>query len=530
MRFGIDGVVMPVLIFLLAYEPNFAHGYVDYFESGIYLSVINGLYHGQYLYKDIQPLFMFGPLLYLEPYFLMHIFGKTLAVLRGYFLASDIATMLGLYIMCKCLIKNRWTANIAALLIVMQVHHPFWSCRWGGLRFLFSYISLGCLLCSYKFPKVNLSVLYFLGGIFAAMAFWHSFDMGMVLLLPTLVYFLCFFYIDPGPKKSLLYYLAGFFVISSAFIFYFFITGSFPAFFDDLLSISSWGVWSQPVNWKARPFLEITFPAIIYVTSFLYSLRSGLLSRSSQTLPLFVMSIFGFIFYIFAFHAIAGPQFTNVFSIVILVSFMLFDRFDREHPRKLMRYLQGALIVVSVFFFIFCNKEYYTNGGIDYIYYQMHKKGLFAGYYGAYPGPMRRVDPAIAAMKGSLVPSWQAKEIKRIFDTVSSSLKPGQPLFTYPDLSFFNFVCDRPPLDVFSVSGFAYTKNAWRQELMKDLIVLKPKLILTRTYYSPLARSIGRGELMPQIDGYISKNYLLLENTGTVSIYSPLCLIKSVHH
>ena len=120
----LDFVIIPYLILFFAYEPNAANGWVVFLESGTYLSVINAIFHGQVLYRDV--FLFFGPFSYWGPALAMFLFGKTLAVLRLYFLFGDILTYLTLYLLCRFVIRNRFLAYLAAVIIVIQVHNPFW--------------------------------------------------------------------------------------------------------------------------------------------------------------------------------------------------------------------------------------------------------------------------------------------------------------------------------------------------------------------------------------------------------------------
>jgi len=113
----IDFIFAPALIFFLVYEPNFAHGAINYLEIGAHSSVINGLLHHQVPYRDVQ--LFFNPLSYCTPALAMAMFGKTVAVLRGAFLVGNVMSLLILYLLCRTLVRHRLFSFLASFLMTL---------------------------------------------------------------------------------------------------------------------------------------------------------------------------------------------------------------------------------------------------------------------------------------------------------------------------------------------------------------------------------------------------------------------------
>ena len=195
----LDFVLLPCLIVILAFEPNAAHGRVDYLESGQYLSVINEIFQGKILYRDTY--LFFGPFSYYGPAFAMLLFGKTLAVLRQYFLLGDIVTYIVLYFLCRFVIRNRFLACLAAIVIVVQTHNPFWCSRWGGFRFVSAY---AVILTLSLFIRSRSGKYAWLAGFFTGAAFLHGVDMGILSLIAAVALFVADKFLVSSAKEETL--------------------------------------------------------------------------------------------------------------------------------------------------------------------------------------------------------------------------------------------------------------------------------------------------------------------------------------
>ena len=128
----LDWLLVPLAIVALAWEPNYAHGVLNYNESGQHLAAIGAMQRGDLLFRDI--FVQYGPLHYLVPLWLFGHFGDSIATLRGYFLSGEIAGLVAAYALARQLLPGRAFAILAGLAIAMEAHHPFWSTRGGGWR------------------------------------------------------------------------------------------------------------------------------------------------------------------------------------------------------------------------------------------------------------------------------------------------------------------------------------------------------------------------------------------------------------
>ena len=100
-----DWLLVPSVVVALAFEPNFAHGFINYSESGQYLGAIDELLRGGVLYRDAFA--QYGPLQYWIPAGLFASFGPSLSVLRGVLHAGEILSLVSAAALCRVVISSR---------------------------------------------------------------------------------------------------------------------------------------------------------------------------------------------------------------------------------------------------------------------------------------------------------------------------------------------------------------------------------------------------------------------------------------
>ena len=519
----VDLVLIPLAMVWLAYEPNFAHGFIDYFESGQYLSVINAIFHGKLPYKDLFVLF--GPLHYWVPALAMLFFGKSIVVLRGFFLFGDVASLLVLYCLCRLFIRNRFFSTAAALLIVIEAHHPFWCTRWGGIRFAFGYLSLLSLTL---FCKKKTARAMGWSGFFASVGSLFSQDVGLFSYATAFLFFILYaFWRRPEertekPLTLLRIYGVGCAVVLIPFMAWLVASSSLGAYVDAIASLPSLRLWLQP--WGASDLTpKVLYPAILYVGCLGaagYSLlRKGRLS--DELMCLMVLCTYGILSYAASFRAIRGPQFQVLgLPIALLVTFYLLRRL--YDVRKMAKTYRDALLVVIVAGLVgsFASpKRYYENLSV-WLYYQRVKQGVLP----VYSGVIRKdgLTRPLNAQRGgqAALPLWQADEVDFVVSYILSHSSGGEPLFSFPELGLFNFLCDRPDVSRFTLVAYSWPKQEWQKEQLELLKNKRPPIVLVLTRLSNLAASIHhKEELLPDVLTYVRKNYVLKAQTQQIAIY-----------
>ena len=64
-NFILNSLFLAAIVSVVTLQPYFMHGYINFYETGIYLPQINELWYGQVIYKDM--FIMRGPLEILMP-------------------------------------------------------------------------------------------------------------------------------------------------------------------------------------------------------------------------------------------------------------------------------------------------------------------------------------------------------------------------------------------------------------------------------------------------------------------------------
>ncbi len=515
----LDFFIVPGLLIALAYEPNAAHGYVDYLESGQYLAVIDGVFRGQVFYRDIY--FFFGPLSYYGPALAMFFFGKTLAVLRQFFLVGDIAGFLALYALCRITLRNRFFAYAAALVIVIQVHHPFWSTRWGGFRFCSAYASLIVMAGLVRWRSTPLAAV---GGFFAAIAFLHSIDMGVLCGLAAAAVFVADRWLPDRaqgalPAQASFYYGLGFAAGLAPLLIYFAVSGALFPYLKEMASLGDRRVWAAPIDWSSRSGFKVFFPLIVYTLAAVTGFARGRLERLQTAL----LVTFGVLFYFYAFRAIAGPQFETSLAVCILLGFCALERLLERSPsghKPAWQLPAAALLGVGMFAtMVFIPNYFYAGDFKRWFAYQQDKDKLFSKYVMWDREGYRAVDAAIVRMKGTQVPAWQADEIETVLRSVDQFSGKDDALLAFPDLSFFNFIADRRLVDRFSVPGFAHGVPGGERTLLAAVGAERPPVALRPAGRSVLANAIRKDEILPSVREYVDNNYALNQKTEQVLVY-----------
>ncbi len=532
-----DWLIFPLLIIWLVFEPHFNYGTIDYLESGQYLSVIHGLWQGQMLYRDL--FILFGPLSYLGPMVFMAFFGTTLAVLRAYFMTANIMNFLLIYVLCRILIRHRFLSYLACFFAVVEGHQPFWSVRWGGFRLTSALLFLIALTF---YLRTRRKLFLLLSGVFATAGFLHSLDVGVLCTLAAFIFFCMEWFTsnkEDGKRNFLSQlgiYGVGVVITLVPFFLWLGAQGAWGAFLRDFFSLGSRSVWAQPLRWEYCRMETLIYISGLYVLAFIFFIRTwfGKLDVRQTIKPIVVLSVYGTAAYLFSFRAIAGPQFESALPFVILTGFAILDTLDLAGDSSIVlmrssgrfgkrRVIGLVFLTMMVVFHLFSIKRFYFGNIFSWFSYQTHKRQVIPVYLGMIEKEKlnsRAVNLNITGLKGSQVPDFQAQEIEEIVSYVRSHSAADDILFAFPELGIFNFLCDRPGLDRFTISGFAWGKPQWEAELLEDLERKKPRLVLTKNDLSNLAQSITRTEeILPDVQKFILDHYEIVHRTERLNIY-----------
>jgi len=520
-----DWGIAPLILVALAFEPNFRHGFLNYNESGQHLVAMHELAKGSLLFRDLFA--QYGPLHYHVPAALGAIFGETIATLRGYFLAGEIAGFLAAWALCRALIPRRGFAFAAALVIVMEAHHPFWSTRWGGFRFAFVYLSLLGLWFGLLRPRSGWLVF---AGAMAGLAFLHTYDAGAAAGVGAIVFFVhC--HLSRGEGRVLAreagHYAIGVAVALLPFLVQLLVTGTLGAYLEQLPLFDPGRAFVQPIPSSALT-PGVFAPALIYLGAagfIVYGFRREFFERERGVAILFVMAS-GLFLYLSAFRAIRGPQFETSLPLAVLVLFFLVDHAYGVFERGLdvAGDRVGGWLAFGFIFVVMCAVAFgpirsYGGGMVAFIAHQRHKAERVARHVGWNPLDRYR-SLELPAGGGARLPESQAAEIEEITRYLVETTKPDQSVLAYPDLGAFHLFADRPLASRFPIAVLAAAKPAWIDELLDVVRGPRADVVLVGRELGTLARATGRREeFIPSFREEVERNYVLARRFERLDVY-----------
>lgn len=558
----IDYFIIPLVIFLIAFEPNFLDGYIDHLEAGQYLVCINGIFHSKVPYKDF--LTIFGPLSVYLPAYAMLFLGKTLACLNIYFHITTILSFIILYLVASLVIKRRFFTYLVAFLALTEMYHPFWSTRWLWLKMGLGLLSIALALLYYK---KNRGLYIYLSGTICALSLLYSTEIGVfttlsicaaILLVPN----------DTNAKRfkyivfSYLLFGCGFLSIIAPFFIYMALKSAlgeylYTAFY--VLPFLYPKMWRHPHSLNLIPvfydgsdysniynilvsdFFKVHLPMFLYAGFLAYILIS--LKRKAKGYDIFgitLLSIYGLFLYISAFRAIEGPQFQiSIAPFIILCGIFLEKTFKlylqtrnailprSEHAKEATKRHLILLCVLFIFifstFYIIASRKRYYGTLPNWFNYQIFKKYLVPHYLG--PIPKNRLDLVSLELERAgktYIPRNQADEISAVTNFIIRNTRDNEIVFCFPEQGIYNFLADRTPLSRFYIAGFAHTTSDWRNELFNELKTKRPRLIIRSNKLSNLAMSIeSKKEILPEITEYIDKHYTFIKRIYGIDVFTP---------
>jgi hypothetical protein len=549
----IDYLIIPLAIFFCAFEPNFRHGSIDYLEAGQYLAVINGIFHGKVLFKDL--FIGYGPLSYYIPAQLMLIFGKSLVVLRGYFHFGNIFTLIIAYLLGRSILRSRIFSYLLAFLLLMEVNNPYWSTRWGGIK-----IGMGLLtlLLIISFIKSRKKSWLFLAGAVSSFAFLQSPEIGVfssIAYLATVI-------ITCGNErnngiiirlKTFVPYLFGVFTVLFPFFIYFHMKGILGDYLVNTFIILPkyyMKAWAQPVPpfiplfiqrylnssnlifWLFGGFFKVYLPVLIYLLVSIY-LSYKLFKNviTTQVTAIIVLTVYGMLLYYFAFRAILGPQFQAALPPILILECFLLEKYcsycknyyysNISKLRRIFVLLSLiSLLSLALFYLFYSSKRYY--GSVrGWFHYEINRNDITPTSLWPFLSSESDLSPLkIERAKGIIVTTLQQEEIEGVTKYIIENTHSQEPIFTFPEHGIYYFFTDRPASSKFTIAIWVFMKKEYQEELLNSLKQTRPRYIIFGKSLSNSAKAIGRKkELLPEISSFINENYAVVRKFHTIDIY-----------
>lgn len=534
--FILDYIIIPFIIILVVYYPNFIHGVIDYFEAGKELACVNEVFLGKIPYRDI--FLQFGPLnTYLEAFFML-LFGKSLVVLSAFFYIGNLAGIIIAYLIGRTLCKSRFFSCIIAFLLIVETYAPCWSRCWGGVRFS---LALLALLCAIKFFKGKKDLWIILSGIFASTTFLVTTDTGL-FSLTAIGFTLCFYTVynfmtlKNITLKHQALFIIGVLVVLCPFLIYFILQKALIPYITTVITMAKnhkkvldreyINLWAflRPSQIFSLGFKRILFE-FLYMFFTVYLIRrvvkKKITWRDYSILCLLIYAWLMLKIKASTMREINGAQFQMALQPAIIMGGVFLEGVFKSIINMRGKELRGkegmkAIVLLSILafgtvYYIFSEKTFK-----EWPKYLKCKKQLAIIHPGMIPGFVRLdIDRA----KGVVVPLQQGIEIEGITRYIISKTVPGEPVFGFPEMGVYNFFANRPCLDRFNMPTCIWTTPEWGKELLADLKNVRPRYIIYNKDLSLVASTINnKEELFPEIIEYIHSNYEREASFGSIDI------------
>ena len=537
----VDYFLLPLLVIIVTFQPYYMHmlGFINFHETGIYLPCIDALSRGEVPYRDI--FILRGPFEIYFPSFLMHLFGKSLIVLRSYFYIGVVLTLIIGVFLGKELCRTRSFSYFMALVFLAKTFPRVSFANWGGIRFGFGLLAL---LLMIVFLKKEKSFYLFLAGIVSGISLFVSFEIGIfsgVAIVATLILCKMFGFLKPDHKTVSLFVI-GALVVVMPYLFYLAMNGALAPYLDTIFRVASDGtkvfdvpaVLGTPRNLKEfimalSPFshnIKYMPPFFLYVGITIWFLRK-LLNKSLNKRDLMVIcvSIYGAFMYYGAFRDIEGNQYEMALQPAIIVGYVFLEQafiFCKSKRLNLQPGFKKLLIylvigIIPVFSIIYPLRRYRRRFFI-FKYakeFFIEKKGR-AILFPEHSHSILELDRA----KGVIVPNKQKKEITKIVEYIKNNTTQDEIVFTYPNEGTYNFLTNRPALNRFKTTMDSWKDPEWHKELMNDLKTKRPKYIINRKEYPEIEPFLSKVEpYRKELYDYVYKNYTLVKDIENMEIY-----------
>ncbi len=531
-----DYSIAILVIFIFAWDPNFAHGYIAGLDEGTHLPWINEILLGRVPYKQIY--IIWGPFSQWLPSIFMKIAGISLANLRLFYHISRLFTLILGFIVLRQFLKTRLFSYIGVWLLVATKVSDFWSSRWGSTRLLFALLAVYLVILCIKYNK---KYLMFLSGIFSGIALFNSQETGIFCIFAVLLTLSVYRKYLAG---ILFQYVFGLMAVVLPVCIYFALNGAFTDFikisFVDIVTVYPRvrlqtrfnpymlkALYLYPGSFFAIRLSYFLLSAAILFIGFGYSLFSFTAKKiDKERISLFLVAVFGILFLAAASRQITGEQLPYCAPLVIIPALFILEKIFIWSKRKKEVFLAAWVpaFIISVFFCFLIKSGSFAliKGTIEryasinkspgerfrrFIYGQSHPIQEAASLTGRW----QRLD--IERARGLYVPEEQAEVLTKVVDFIQKNTSSNEAIFVFPHEGQYFFLTNRPsPTRIVPVIS-AEMRPEYQEEVIRDLERSKPRycIYIQDAQIIPSAKGDIPNELLINlIYRYMTENYRVI--------------------
>ncbi len=579
-KFG-DFVILSLFVILITWHPYFLQGELNLYELGLYLPGIDTILKGGMLFRDCFHLR--GPLELYFPAVLMTIFGDHIAVLSTYFYVGTVVTLIVCLIIVQQLFRTRLFFYLMAAPFVARTFPRVAFTFWGGMRYAWGLMAVACAIQFFKKENPKWMVG---AGVFAGISLLTSIEIGACAMFGVLVS-LIFSYVLKIHDRQILKQAAVKFILGFAYVIvpillYFLLRGALWVYVENVWVVVTQMqkifdvhyLWLIPTNVQEtlvalvnpanKNFRQLT-PVYFYiglVVYFVIKIRRKAITNND--VGAVCLAAYGMLMYHAAFRLIWASQFEMALQPEKLLYFYVLEyvylffwakkiylkgldlsspfiqtseaRKDPSrsfayaqdddpsyHFRKMKRWLINFFFLGIIMSSIFYPMERFSKRFFTYRWLT----AVLTGKDTSKLVPLHaeeKVKLNLDRVKGVTVPRWQAEEFVNLTNFVRQHTAADEKILMFPELGAYQFIVDRPFVGRFPMVTFAWFKDEWHEEFMKDLKTTNPQFAIIDKDPGPSFPNVffkveKNKQKYDELLDYIKKNYEAVKETGELVIY-----------
>ncbi len=517
--------VLTLVLFLVTFHTDFIYKnwywakWGFFFEEGVYLRWINELLRGNILYKDVY--FYNAPFMIWPQYWLMKLFGPSIALHRYYIYFFYLLGYLIVFKVLRQLVRNKMLVLVGMIPIVYFYYPMFPGVHQSLGRYAVSLLPLYFLYKSF-FSRRSLHLL--ISGGLVGFALVFSEELGVGSLVATVAMLVVFCYRERKTITDFLRQLAlliiGALVPLVPVLAYFFFHHAMADLYEATVNVPRYyamGAWglefpnlyqlltrSYENKYDTFETLLAYWPIVFYIGSVFFCLTLFLRrSFPNRAILFFGIAALGGIMFQRGFGIYSLMTIKNVLYPLMILSIgyldMVWPRVRILISNKGMhsRYVEMLLYAALVAFII--------SGLLGYSGFRAYSPSRPPYDYLA--GLSERSENYVALdlprARGVYIPPERAYITKTVVDYITWKTAPDEPIFVFPYSPMYYFLADRPSASKYP--AIYAIPQKYREQVVEELEKKKVNYIIYVTRGPFLGLTIDTR--FPEIQSYLGKNY-----------------------
>jgi hypothetical protein len=465
-------------------------------EEGEMVAWANTVLRGGALSRDTFCLY--GPLSIWPVAILFAAFGPSLGLWRRWIFGVSAVASVPVYLLLRGMMRSRAGAFAAAAFITLVSLDPVPAMSWTLSRVGFGLGALACL-CRASGPKAARWLVA--TGAALGLTTLYSQEVGIACGAGVGVGLLW----RSDRVRAIGWVTLGGVAALAPFVAYIAARGALAATFDNLflfarIRVLGFGALPFPaLAWSAESLRGYVTPALLVATGFETARKLAAGERDMRTLTELALFAFGFLLFSSALSRADDTHFQFALPpALVLLSLRLEDGCFALAARgaPVTRRAAAALVVLL--------------GALSLAPWAEAIAGHVPLLWARAPAGFRALELERAA--GARMPDPFARNLEAIVTLIQQRTAQDEPIFVYPTEALLYFLADRPQATIYPLAVFAVTREQ-RLDLVAQLERTRPRYTVL-FHYAPVVDGIPIQVALPEVDAYLTSNYLLDTEVG----------------